>query len=108
MRLLAMLLQYLLTVHASACFCFCCLDVSRASQPAPASAERVCPVRSLKSANILLNSNSRAQIADVGLAKTLTNVHNNRLSTYMATCDLGTFAWSAPEVGPSHCQIPHG
>ncbi|KAK9809320.1 hypothetical protein WJX73_004419 [Symbiochloris irregularis] len=52
----------------------------------------------LKSANILLNRHHRAQIADVGLAKTLTQYHDNRLSTYMATADLGTFAWSAPEV----------
>ena len=53
---------------------------------------------SLKSANILLNKHNRAQIADVGLAKTLTTYHNNCLATYMATADLGTFAWSAPEV----------
>lgn len=53
----------------------------------------------LKSANILLDKNDRAKLADVGLAKTLTNYHGNeQLSTFMATGDLGTFAWAAPEV----------
>ena len=54
----------------------------------------------LKSANILLDKQNRAKLADVGLAKTLTNYHGSeQLSTFMATGDLGTFAWAAPEVG---------
>ncbi|KAK9813838.1 hypothetical protein WJX73_001349 [Symbiochloris irregularis] len=56
----------------------------------------------LKSANILLDRHHRVQIADVGLSKTLTNYHNDRLATFMATTDLGTFAWSAPEVLLGH------
>ena len=53
---------------------------------------------SLKSANILLDKDYRAKVADVGLSKTLTQYHNDSLSTYMATSDIGTFSWSAPEV----------
>ena len=57
----------------------------------------------LKSANILLDKNNRAKLADVGLAKTLTNYHGSeQLSTFMATGDLGTFAWAAPEVSCHH------
>ena len=53
----------------------------------------------LKSANILLDKNNRAKLADVGLAKTLTEYHGgDQLSTFLATGDLGTFAWAAPEV----------
>ena len=54
----------------------------------------------IKSANILLDHCCHAKLADVGLAKMLTNYHGNeQLSTFMATGDLGTFAWAAPEVG---------
>ena len=53
----------------------------------------------LKSANILLDKHNRAKLADVGLAKTLTEYHGeDQLSTILATGDLGTFAWAAPEV----------
>ena len=53
----------------------------------------------LKSANILLDKHNRAKLADVGLAKTLTEYHGgDQLSTFLATGDLGTFAWAAPEV----------
>ena len=53
----------------------------------------------LKSANILLDKDNRAKLADVGLAKTLTHSNgSDQLSTFMATGDLGTFAWAAPEV----------
>ncbi len=53
----------------------------------------------LKSANILLDKQNRAKLADVGLAKTLTEYHGgDQLSTFLATGDLGTFAWAAPEV----------
>ena len=56
----------------------------------------------LKSANILLDRNNHAKLADVGLAKTLTEYHGeDHLSTFLATGDLGTFAWAAPEV---RCQ----
>lgn len=55
----------------------------------------------LKSANILLDKENRAKLADVGLAKTLTHYNgSDQLSTFMATGDLGTFAWAAPEVRP--------
>ena len=53
----------------------------------------------IKSANILLDHCCNAKLADVGLAKILTNYHGNeQLSTFMATGELGTFAWAAPEV----------
>ena len=49
--------------------------------------------------NILLDRNNTAKIADVGLAKILTTTHGNaNLATFLATADLGTFAWAAPEV----------
>ena len=48
---------------------------------------------SLKSANILLDNQYHAKIADVGLSKTLTQYHDDSLSTYMATSDIGTFSW---------------
>ena len=55
--------------------------------------------RSLKSANVLLDKQYRAKLADVGLAKTLTNCYGcDSLATYMSTGELGTFAWAAPEV----------
>lgn len=55
----------------------------------------------LKSANILLDKTYHAKLADVGLAKPLTQYHGeDHLSTMMATGDLGTFAWAAPEVSP--------
>ena len=53
---------------------------------------------SLKSANILLDRQHRAKLADVGLAKTLSNMHAGTLATMMATAELGTFSWAAPEV----------
>ena len=46
----------------------------------------------LKSANILLARDNTAKIADVGLAKIL---HRQFLSSLY---NVGTFAWSAPEV----------
>ena len=48
----------------------------------------------LKSANILLARDNTAKIADVGLAKIL---HQQFLSSLY---NVGTFAWSAPEVSP--------
>ena len=60
-------------------------------------------VCSLKSANILLDRQHRAKLADVGLAKTLSNMHAGTLATMMATAELGTFSWAAPEV---HRQTP--
>ncbi len=47
----------------------------------------------LKSANILLARDNTAKIADVGLAKIM---HRQFLSSLY---NVGTFAWSAPEVG---------
>ena len=61
---------------------------------------------SLKSANILLDRHHCAQIADVGLSKTLTSMHDHRLATCMATDEWGTFAWSAPEVRHLRCRQP--
>lgn len=53
----------------------------------------------LKSANVLLDKKYRAKLADVGLSKTLTHSYGcDSLATYMATGELGTFAWAAPEV----------
>lgn len=53
----------------------------------------------LKSANILLDKSNGAKLADVGLAKILTEFHGeDQLSTILATGELGTFAWAAPEV----------
>lgn len=49
----------------------------------------------LKSANILLARDNTAKIADVGLAKIM---HRQFLSSLY---NVGTFAWSAPEVSPS-------
>ena len=46
----------------------------------------------LKSANILLARDNTAKIADVGLAKIM---HRQFLSSLY---NVGTFAWSAPEV----------
>lgn len=51
----------------------------------------------LKSANILLARDHTAKIADVGLAKIM---HRQFLSTLY---NVGTFAWSAPEV----CSYMH-
>ena len=48
----------------------------------------------LKSANILLARDNTAKIADVGLAKIM---HRQFLTSLY---NVGTFAWSAPEVGP--------
>lgn len=57
------------------------------------------PLCSLKSANVLLDKKYRAKLADVGLSKTLTHSYGcDSLATYMATGELGTFAWAAPEV----------
>ena len=61
-------------------------------------------VCSLKSANILLDRQHRAKLADVGLAKTLSNMHAGTLATMMATAELGTFSWAAPEVHPQTLQ----
>ena len=59
---------------------------------------------SLKSANVLLDKKYRAKLADVGLAKTLTETNGcDSLATYMSTDELGTFAWAAPEV--RHCSL---
>ena len=52
----------------------------------------------LKSGNVLLNNSNTAKLADVGLAKILTDAHGSNLVTFLATADLGTFAWAAPEV----------
>ena len=60
----------------------------------------------LKSANILLARDNTAKIADVGLAKIM---HRQFLSSLY---NVGTFAWSAPEVrchtklrnGKRHCS----
>lgn len=49
----------------------------------------------LKSANILLARDNTAKIADVGLAKIM---HRQFLSSLY---NVGTFAWSAPEVSLS-------
>ena len=62
---------------------------------------------SLKSANILLDRQHRAKLADVGLAKTLSNMHAGTLATMMATAELGTFSWAAPEVGCWHVCARH-
>lgn len=48
----------------------------------------------LKSANILLARDNTAKIADVGLAKIM---HRQFLTSLY---NVGTFAWSAPEVSP--------
>ena len=54
----------------------------------------------VKSANILLDKNCCAKLADVGLAQTLTEHRGSQqLSTFLDSGDLGTFAWAAPEVG---------
>ena len=69
----------------------------------------VSPTCSLKSANVLLDKKYRAKLADVGLAKTLTHCYGcDSLATYMATGELGTFAWAAPEVTspPGRCCVP--
>ena len=62
---------------------------------------------SLKSANILLDRQHRAKLADVGLAKTLSNMHAGTLATMMATAELGTFSWAAPEVSCWHVCARH-
>ena len=62
----------------------------------------------LKSANILLARDNTAKIADVGLAKIM---HRQFLSSLY---NVGTFAWSAPEVSPGEgvlfmvamCSLP--
>ena len=46
----------------------------------------------LKSANILLNRNGTAKLADIGMARVLCK------SYFSVISGLGTFAWSAPEV----------
>ena len=52
---------------------------------------------------MLLDKKYRAKLADVGLAKTLTNCYGcDSLATYMSTGELGTFAWAAPEVRALH------
>lgn len=53
----------------------------------------------LKSANILLARDNTAKIADVGLAKIM---HRQFLSTLY---NVGTFAWSAPEVPLPHTAL---
>lgn len=53
----------------------------------------------LKSANILLARDNTAKIADVGLAKIM---HRQFLSSLY---NVGTFAWSAPEVSKHDNKI---
>lgn len=60
----------------------------------------------LKSGNILLDRYNTAKLADVGLAKILTKTHNDNLATFLATTDLGTFAWAAPEVSSLPFPLP--
>ena len=74
----------LVTEHSLKCHCV---------EPSADKGELPCICRDLKTSNILLSAEGVAKIADVGLAKMLTNADQ-----YSLDHTAGTFAYAAPEL----------